>query len=402
MGVRSSNTTLKDEDDDYAHQIVIGDLERLSMDASVNTAAIATNATDIATNTASIATNTTDIAVVAADLASLDLSAYAQKASNLSDLTNVVTARSNLGLGALATLSTVDTAQVANNAITNALIRDSAALSVIGRAGNTTGDPADIAGVIHQVLRIGSGPTLAFGALALNQAAAVTGALPPANGGTGVSTLLATGLFRMPTGAVTTTTYTTGSGTHTFTRAYYAILLVGGGGAGADGSASGGSGSSGGGGGGAGAMVWGFGLTPASTTYTVGVAGVNGGADEGGATLWGEPSSYAIRARGGLGALASAGAVGGSLTSGSGASHILRANAPFIFWGIAGQPGQPGIISSFTYNGAGAVGGVTTLAGRGGSFSAGGTRYGQGGNGAVAGASGSDGTPGVVMILEWD
>ena len=124
MGVRSSNTTLKDEDDDYAHQIVIGDLERLSMDASVNTAAIAVNTADIAvntadiaTNTAGIATNTTDIATVAADLASLDLSAYAQKASNLSDLTNVVTARTNLGLGSLAVLNTVNNANWSGTAL---------------------------------------------------------------------------------------------------------------------------------------------------------------------------------------------------------------------------------------------------------------------------------------------
>jgi len=55
MGVRSSNTTLKDEDDDYAHQIVIGDLERLSMDASVNAAAIAENAANILANATSVA-----------------------------------------------------------------------------------------------------------------------------------------------------------------------------------------------------------------------------------------------------------------------------------------------------------------------------------------------------------
>ena len=79
MGVRSSNTTLKDEDDDYAHQIVIGDLERLSLAVSANKTAIAQASTD---------------------LANIDLSAYAQKASNLSDLTNVATARSNLGVAA--------------------------------------------------------------------------------------------------------------------------------------------------------------------------------------------------------------------------------------------------------------------------------------------------------------
>ena len=72
MGVRSSNTTLKDEDDDYAHQIVIGDLERLSA----------------------------GIAQASTDLANIDLSAYTQKASNLSDMGSISTARTNLGAAA--------------------------------------------------------------------------------------------------------------------------------------------------------------------------------------------------------------------------------------------------------------------------------------------------------------
>lgn len=59
------------------------------------------------------------------------------------------------------------------------------ALSVLGRSANSTGDVASIAaGTDHQVLRR-SGTALAFGAINLAQAAAVTGLLAAANGGTG-------------------------------------------------------------------------------------------------------------------------------------------------------------------------------------------------------------------------
>jgi hypothetical protein len=81
------------------------------------------------------------------------------------------------------------TVSVATNGITNTLLRDSVALSIIGRSANSTGDPADIAaGTDHQVLRR-SGTTLEFGAIALNQSAAVTGTLPVASGGTGATSL---------------------------------------------------------------------------------------------------------------------------------------------------------------------------------------------------------------------
>ncbi len=77
-------------------------------------------------------------------------------------------------------------ASVADGSITNAKIRDAVALSVIGRGGTTTGDVADITGTAAQVLRVASdGGGLAFGAVDLAAAAAVTGALPVTNGGTG-------------------------------------------------------------------------------------------------------------------------------------------------------------------------------------------------------------------------
>lgn len=80
-------------------------------------------------------------------------------------------------------------ATIGNNAVTNAKFRQSAALSIVGRSANSTGNVADIAaGSDHQVLRR-SGTSLAFGAIALNQSAAVTGTLPVANGGTGNATM---------------------------------------------------------------------------------------------------------------------------------------------------------------------------------------------------------------------
>lgn len=65
-----------------------------------------------------------------------------------------------LGFGQVATLGLTD------DAVTDAKLRNSAALSVIGRATNTTGDPADIAaGADGEVLRR-SGTALGFGTLA--------------------------------------------------------------------------------------------------------------------------------------------------------------------------------------------------------------------------------------------
>lgn len=60
---------------------------------------------------------------------------------------------------------TTVTTSVRDNGISNAKLRDSAALSVIGRSAATSGDPADIAGTDGQVLRV-SGTALGFGTIA--------------------------------------------------------------------------------------------------------------------------------------------------------------------------------------------------------------------------------------------
>ncbi len=65
------------------------------------------------------------------------------------------------------------------------------ALSVLGVTGNATADNASIvAANDHEVLRR-SGTAVAFGAIDLTSSAAVSGTLPVANGGTGVSSLFA-------------------------------------------------------------------------------------------------------------------------------------------------------------------------------------------------------------------
>ena len=82
----------------------------------------------------------------------------------------------------------VTEAKIANNAVGNAKLRASAGWSLIGRSASGSGDVADITGTLAgQVPRIGGDNILAFGALNLASANAVTGTLPTSLGGTGTS-----------------------------------------------------------------------------------------------------------------------------------------------------------------------------------------------------------------------
>lgn len=78
---------------------------------------------------------------------------------------------------------------LATNSVTDAKLRQSTGLSLIGRSANSTGNVADIlAGSDFQVLRR-SGANIGFGALDLSQSAAVgSSVLSIPNGGTGSST----------------------------------------------------------------------------------------------------------------------------------------------------------------------------------------------------------------------
>ena len=97
--------------------------------------------------------------------------------------------------GSVLGFGTVATAGIADNAVTDVKLRDSAATSVIGRSAGSSGDPADIAASADgQVLRR-SGGSVAFGAVDLADTDAVTGILVVGNGGTGVATFTSNGVL---------------------------------------------------------------------------------------------------------------------------------------------------------------------------------------------------------------
>lgn len=88
-------------------------------------------------------------AMVDASLAYVDATPLLQRAA----LTGDVTASA----GSNATT-------IANDVVSDAKLRNSAALSVIGRSANSTGDPADIAGsTVNHVLQVEAGPVLSWG-----------------------------------------------------------------------------------------------------------------------------------------------------------------------------------------------------------------------------------------------
>jgi len=138
--------------------------------------------------TATAGSNTTTIANDAVTDAKLRNSAALSvigRASNTSgDPADIAAANDGEVLrrsGTAVGFGTVATAGLAANAVTDAKLRQGAALTVIGRSANTTGDVADIAAASDgQVLRR-SGTALGFGAVDLASANAVTGVLPAAN-----------------------------------------------------------------------------------------------------------------------------------------------------------------------------------------------------------------------------
>jgi hypothetical protein len=86
------------------------------------------------------------------------------------------------------TLNSTGVTAIGANKVTNAQVRQSEALSVIGNTTNATANVADIAAASDfQVLRR-SGTAIGFGSINLASTNAVTGTLPVTNGGTGTAT----------------------------------------------------------------------------------------------------------------------------------------------------------------------------------------------------------------------
>jgi hypothetical protein len=105
----------------------------------------------------------------------------------------------------------ITSGSITDNNVTDAKLRQSAALSVVGNSTNSTANVADIAaGSDHQVLRR-NGTAIAFGAVNLAQSAAVTGILALASGGTGQSTIAARSIW-IANSADTITSVTPGAG----------------------------------------------------------------------------------------------------------------------------------------------------------------------------------------------
>lgn len=96
-------------------------------------------------------------------------------------LTGAVTGSGTSSFATTLENDAVTTINILDNSVTNAKIRQSAALSIIGNSTNSTANVADItAASDHQVFRR-SGTSLAFGAVNLASSNAVTGNLPVTN-----------------------------------------------------------------------------------------------------------------------------------------------------------------------------------------------------------------------------
>ena len=148
---------------------------------------IATNTGDISTNTGNIAANTANISTVGSVSANIatntgNISTNATNVSNLTasavELSAAIDTKANsASLGALATLDTVDTAQIDNTAITNAKIFantiQNSKLAQIGngfiKGRNTAGigDVEDLnATTVRTIINVADGATANTGALA--------------------------------------------------------------------------------------------------------------------------------------------------------------------------------------------------------------------------------------------
>lgn len=98
------------------------------------------------------------------------LSVIGRSANSSGDPADISTTSSSAAVlresGGVLGFGTVATAGITDDAVTDAKLRNSAALSVIGRASNSSGDPADIAAANDGEVLRRSGTTLGFGTIA--------------------------------------------------------------------------------------------------------------------------------------------------------------------------------------------------------------------------------------------
>lgn len=334
---------------------------------------------------------------------------------------------------------TVATAGIANNAIADSKLRDCAALSVIGRSANSAGDPADISASASSdaVLRE-SGSTVGFGTVAtggiadnavtdakLRQGTACSLVGRSANSSGNVADIAISANNQMlvrrsnviASEAVgfrlkTVTVLSSGSGaTYSTPAGVLALLveLIGGGasGGGVSGAASNSAASGGGGSGGYARKL--YSAPVSSYTYTVGTggsaptAGANNG-NNGNATTWNDGSTT-VTANGGNG--------GGSMAFGTsvnlsqpGGGAAISTNGDV---NAGGSPGGPGIRTA-SNAGVGGNGGSGPFGGGGSGVvnvgaGAAGSGPGSGGAGAVTkdatNRSGGAGSDGVIIVWEF-
>jgi hypothetical protein len=101
------------------------------------------------------------------------------------------------------TINGTGTTAIGTNKVSNAMLRQSAGFSVIGKTDTGTGNVADItASTVDTVLRY-NGTNVSFGAINLSSTNAVSGTLAIGSGGTGTSSITAGGVVYMGSTAAT-------------------------------------------------------------------------------------------------------------------------------------------------------------------------------------------------------
>lgn len=149
------------------------------------------------------ASDITGLAAVATSGSASDLGAGTLPAARLPALTGDVTTTAGTAATTIAA-NAVTTAKIANSNVTLAKIENTTGLSVLGNAGTVAAAPANITGTAGQVLRVNNGGTaLAFGAVDLSAAGAITGTLAVTNGGTGLNVIGAANRAILSNGTIT-------------------------------------------------------------------------------------------------------------------------------------------------------------------------------------------------------